>query len=215
MPEPVLIVGAGKLGALLYDCLFGDDRWQCVGFVDDGKAGQTLHGLPVIGLDDCGPGKAFIAVGFPDVRRQMVAKGSRVGLEWQTYIDRRALVGPAAQVGRGCVILSFAMVSSSVTLGDFVYCSSYSHVGTGSSIGAYTSIMAGVSVGEAQVGEDCVLGLKSVCLDGISLGDRVTVAPMTFVRRSVASDMMVAGQPARPFRKSAVAKVKAGGDTIA
>ena len=213
MPEPVLIVGAGKLGALLYDCLFGDDRWQCVGFVDDGKAGETFQELPVIGLDDCLPGKAFIAIGFPDLRRRMIARGSAMGLDWQTYVDRRALVGHAAQVGRGCIILSFAMVSSSVTLGDFVYCSSYSHVGTGSSIGAYTSVMAGASVGEAQVGEDCVLGLKSVCLDGILLGDRVTVAPTTFVRRSVPSDMMIAGHPARAFRKSALMPSNASRDT--
>ncbi len=201
----VVIVGAGKLGALLHDCLVGDDRWHCTGFIDDGKAGQTLHGLPIKSMADLQPAQgqpAFIAIGFPDVRRLMVERGNSLGLEWQTYIDRRSLVGQEAQIGMGTLILSFAMVASSVTIGDFAYLSSYSHVGSGSTIGAFTSLMASASIGETVVGEDCVIGLKSACLDGISLGDRVTVAPFTFVRRSVPSDRLVAGTPARTFKRS-------------
>lgn len=120
-PTDVAIVGAGNLGMFLYDCLVGDPRWRCVAFIDDGKAGETYFGLPIFGLDDydldlCR--NAFLAVGFPDVRRKMVARLSPLPLEWPAYIDRRSLVGPGAILGRGVLVLSFAMIASGVRIGD-------------------------------------------------------------------------------------------------
>ena len=92
--KSVVIVGAGKLGAILHDCLDGDERWRCTAFVDDGKAGGKLHGLPIYGIGDLNPshgGRAFLAVGFPHVRRKLAKEAGALGLEFQTYIDRRSL----------------------------------------------------------------------------------------------------------------------------
>ncbi len=202
--RPVVIFGAGNQGGLLHDCLEGDERWRPVAFVDEGKAGQTLHGLPILGLDQFDPAMtrdAFMAIGFPAERRRFVAGVESLKLNWQTFIDRRSMVSPRARLGHGCLVLSFAMVSSNVTIGSFCYVSSYSRVGAGSVVGDFTSLMAGSAAGHCVIGNDCIMGVNSSCTEGADLGDDVTVAPYTWVKRKVPSGSLVTGSPARVFRK--------------
>jgi carbonic anhydrase/acetyltransferase-like protein (isoleucine patch superfamily) len=199
-PRPVNIVGAGNLGGLLADCLEGDPRWKPVAFIDEGKAGGTMRGLPVIGLDALGPETiraAFLAIGFPEERRRFKQRLDPLGLDWQTFVDRRAMVSEHAQIGVGSLILNFATVASSARIGPFVYVGSYSGVGAGATIGAFVSVMGRASIGGCTVGEGCLIGLNSACGDGAHLGDGVKVAPYTWVRKPAPAQSLVAGSPAR------------------
>jgi acetyltransferase-like isoleucine patch superfamily enzyme len=202
---PVVIVGAGNLGALLLDCLDSDERWRPVAFIDDGKAGRSLHGLPIFDSVSYDPGlcrHAFLAIGFPAERRMMQQKVAHLGLDWQTFIDRRSQVGSHAEIGVGSLVLSVAMVASGVRVGDFSYLSSYSYAGTCAVLGRFVALMAGATAGDCVVGDDCILGLKSACIDGAVLGSSVTVAPYTLVRKAVPDGSLVTGNPARIFRRS-------------
>ena len=199
-PRPVNIVGAGNLGGLLADCLEDDPRWKPVAFIDEGKAGGTMRGLPVFGLDAVGPNMirdAFLAIGFPEERRRFKQRLDPVGLDWQTFIDRRAMVSEHAQIGVGSLILNFATVASSARIGEFVYVGSYSGVGAGATIGAFVSVMGRASIGGCTIGDGCLIGLNSACGDGAHLGEGVKVAPYTWVRRPAPAHSLVAGSPAR------------------
>lgn len=205
--QEIVIVGAGTLGALVYDCLDGDDRWFCTAFHDDGKAGGSLHGLPIYGTgpDRLPPGqRAIIAIGDPTMRRALVERLEPQGIDWQTFVDRRSAIGRRATLGQGTVVLVYASIPSGVIVGPFCYFNGYSSAGAGAQIGAYTSLLGGASVVESVVGAECLLGVHSLCLDGATLGDRVTVAPMTVIRRrSVPAGALVAGNPARVLRRKA------------
>lgn len=200
MPTDVTIVGAGHLGKLLFDCLEGDPRWRLVAFIDDGLAGGAYFGVPIFGsetYDSELTRNAFLAIGFPAMRRTMVARTAPLGLNWSTFVDRRCMVGREVSLGEGALVLSFAMIASGVRLGAFTYLSSYAHVGTGAAVGDFTSILPGASIGKSVVGSDCVIGLKSACLDGADIGDGTTVGPYTLIRRTVPPRSFVAGNPAR------------------
>ena len=205
---PVVIAGAGNLGKLLIDCLEGDDRWRPIGFIDDGHAGETVCGLPVFGGADYDPGltrNVLCAIGAPPMRRAMVERLAPLGLEWRTFVDRRSMVGRGAMLGRGVLVLSFAMIASGVRIGDFTYLSGYANVGTRAVIGDYCSVLGAASVGDSLVGNDCVLGLHSATVEA-QLGDGVTVAAHTLVRKTVPAGALVAGSPARIVRRSGPAK---------
>lgn len=201
----VAVIGSGSMGALLLDCLEEDDRWRCTSIHDDAKAHSVMRGIEVLGMgEDSLPSgsRVFVAIGDPGVRRSVVERLAGRKLDWQTYVDRRSMVARGAVVGRGTLVLPFAMMTSDASVGEFCIVNAYSRVGDGSKVGRYTSIMAGSSMGDSTAGEECLLGLNSACLAGAVLGDRVTVAPMTLVRRRVPGGMMAAGNPARIFQRS-------------
>lgn len=203
-PRKVVIAGAGNLGRLLLDCLDGDDRWEVVGFIDDGLAGQNYFDLPIFSSANYDSGlasDAFMAIGYPDMRRTMIDSLEPLGLNWQTFIDRRSMVGRGVDLGRGTLVMSFAMVASGVRIGDFTYISSYAHVGTRSEVGAFSSVLFGAMVGESKIGSECILGVKSTCLDGAVIGDGASVAPYTLVRMAIPARASVAGSPPRIIRK--------------
>ena len=213
--EKVVIVGAGHLGRLLFDCLDGDPRWDVVGFIDDGLAGSTCFDKPIFGADAYDPNltpNAFMAIGFPSMRRMMYDRVASLGLRWCTFIDRRSMVGRQVILGQGVLVLSFAMISSGVTIGDFTYLSCYAHVGTGAKVGTFTSILGSASVGKCIVGNDCVIGLKSACLDGAKVGDGATLSPFTLLRKAVPAGSLAVGSPVRIFPRGASGGLGAGSD---
>lgn len=213
-PTPVVIAGAGKLGKLLVDCLDGDERWRPVAFIDDGQAGETCFGLPIYASDAYDPAltrHAFMAIGYPAMRRQMVARLERLGLDWRTFVDRRAMVGRHAVLGRGTLVLNFATIASTVRTGEFCYVSTYGHLGTGSVMGDYCSVLPSAGAGETVIGNDCTLGVHSSCLDHAVLGDGVTVGPYALVRQSVPAGALVAGVPARIVRRDETAAEQPAG----
>ncbi|MES1201268.1 MAG: hypothetical protein ABUS57_07435 [Pseudomonadota bacterium] len=203
---PVVIVGAGNLGGLLADCLEGDRRWKPIAFIDEGKVGETVRGLPVFDVTSFDPRTtrdAFLAIGFPEERRRFKQRLDAMGLNWQTFIDRRAMVSELAEIGQGTLVLNFAMVASSARVGSFVYLGSYSGVGAGATIGDFVSVMGRASIGGCTIGADCLFGLNSACGDGADLGEGVTVAPYTWVRRPAPPHSLIAGNPARTFKRQA------------
>jgi sugar O-acyltransferase (sialic acid O-acetyltransferase NeuD family) len=200
----VVIAGAGNLGKLLFDCLDGDVRWNVVGFIDDGRAGQTHLGIPIFGSDgydrsltSC----AFLAIGYPTMRGAMLERLRGLDLDWCTYIDRRSVVGRGASIGRGTIVLNFATIASGVRIGEFTYVSSYAHLGAGAEVGSCSSIMPGACIGTARVGDRCIVGLHSACLDEAVVGDDAAVAPGALVRGIVPPHAFVANAPARIARR--------------
>ncbi len=201
----MVIVGAGNLGRLLLDCLEGDDRWRPVAFIDDGLAGGRYLDLPIFGAEDydCALTRnAFLAIGYPEQRQAMLARVAPLGLAWNTFVDRRSVVGRGVELGEGVLILSFAVIASGVRVGDFCYISAYASAGAGASIGAFTSVLPGALVGSSHVGEHCVLGVHSACLDGATIGDGAVVSPHALVRKSVPPGALVAGSAARIVGRS-------------
>ena len=203
-PQDVVIVGAGHLGLLLHDCLEGDPRWRCVGFIDDGQEGTQIRGLPIFSTEAyerrfCE--KAFLAVGFPKLRQHMVERLKSKSLRWETFVDRRSMVGGGAVLGQGVLILNYATIASDTALEDFVYISNYAGAGTGSRVGAFTAVLAGAMIGGCVIGEACVIGIRSTCLN-INIGDEAVISPHSWVRRDVPAGALAAGSPARVASKA-------------
>ena len=199
-PCEVVIVGAGTLGAVLYDCLQGDGRWRPIGFIDDTKPGSQCFGLPVHGTHGYvlpAAAKAIMAVAAPQARRSFVQAVAPLGLAWATFVDRRSHVSGLATLGTGCVVLPFATVGPLTKVGNFGYVGAYAAIGSSAELGDYASLMARASAGGCKVGECCQIGFNSACLDGAVLGDRVTLAPYTWVRKPVPAGAFVTGNPAR------------------
>ena len=57
---------------------------------------------------------------------------------------------------------------------------------------------------DTHVGSRCVIGINSVIMPGITIGDQVVVAAGTVVTKDIPSHSMVAGNPARLVRTGTI-----------
>jgi acetyltransferase-like isoleucine patch superfamily enzyme len=105
-------------------------------------------------------------------------------------------------VGRDCDLLSMNVSSEYhlITIGDRVTVSSdvlfITHDGSGrlvkDALGRRHYRLAPI-----VVGDDVFIGARAVIMPGVRLGDRVVVAAGSVITKSIASDSVVGGNPAR------------------
>lgn len=57
---------------------------------------------------------------------------------------------------------------------------------------------------DTYIGKNCVIGINSVILPGVKLGDSVVVAAGSIVTKDIPSNSMVAGNPAKVISKGVV-----------
>lgn len=201
----VVILGAGTLGRLIHDCMDGDSRYLPEAFIDDAEAGSVIDGIPILHSQDYNQSfcrRAIVAIGVPQVKAAFVERLAQRGFEWVTFIDRRAHVSTRAFIGDGALVLPFASIGPGVTIGDFAYIAAYASAGTNARIGAYSTLQPRASVGGSIVGERCLIGFNSACLNGAQVGNDVVLAPYTWVRKTVPSAAFVAGNPGRIVRSA-------------
>ena len=83
---------------------------------------------------------------------------------------------------------------------------------TGIHIDEYTSLTANVTVlthdyinrkhKDTYIGKNCFIGMNSIILPGITIGDHVVVAAGSVVTKNVPSNSLVGGNPAKIIREN-------------
>jgi acetyltransferase-like isoleucine patch superfamily enzyme len=127
--------------------------------------------------------------------------------------------------------VTFASVSGSLTIGNYVHIGGGSHINCtgGVSIGDFVAISQGVKiysasddysgefmtnptvpmhlrrdqVGEVVIGRHVVIGSGSVILPGVHLADGAAIGALSVVKNDVAEFTIVAGSPAKFIRQRA------------
>lgn len=204
--SPFVIVGAGGMGRELLGWIAGCGpdtrrRFQVEAFVsEEGDAGTTCHGLPVVVPDGwTGPAPRFvIAFSDPAARKRVALALAARGWMAETFIHDSAVVGLNARIGAGTVICPVCRISSDCEIGEHVLVNSSSGIGHDAVVGSYSSLLGAVSVnGNARVGEGVLLGAGSMIYPGKTIGDGATVGLASVVLRNVRAGTTVFGNPAR------------------
>lgn len=97
-----------------------------------------------------------------------------------TFIAHHAHVGPMASVGVGCVINTGAIVEHECVVEDFTH----------------VSINAAVA-GRCHIGRLCFIGAGSTVIDGIKIGDSITLGAGACVHRNLEEPGVYVGVPAK------------------
>ncbi|MCY1391462.1 UDP-N-acetylbacillosamine N-acetyltransferase [compost metagenome] len=96
-----------------------------------------------------------------------------------SFVGHHAHVGPAARIGAGCIVNTAAVVEHECTVGD------YSHISVNSTM-----------AGRSSIGRLCMLGAGAILIDGLSIGDNVTIGAGGVVHRSISQAGTYVGVPA-------------------
>jgi carbonic anhydrase/acetyltransferase-like protein (isoleucine patch superfamily) len=114
--------------------------------------------------------------------------GPEVQLDHPAYVDPTARIYGRVSAGEGSSFWPYSVIraeGAAVTLGCCcnVQDTAVIHVGggRGTTIGNYCSIAHRAVVHGADIGDDCLIGIGAVVMDGARLGSRVVVGAMALV----------------------------------
>lgn len=206
------IYGAGGFGkevkTALDDCVRQGVDFDFLGYFDDRDLRGGLGRYYLGGVKEINswptPLQLVVAMGWSHVRKKAVAKINNSNIVFPNVVSPKAIMGNEAKVhmGKGCIVLAGANLTTDIQLDDFVVVNINATVGHDVHLKSFTSIMPSVNVsGNVQIGEGAFVGSGATILQELKVGDYSIVGAGAVVTRPVEDFSTVAGVPARLIRK--------------
>jgi sugar O-acyltransferase (sialic acid O-acetyltransferase NeuD family) len=212
--EPIVVVGAGGFGREVIDIIdainasAGSTQWNLVGVVDDAPSEVNLARLSKRGVEFLGATDEplrwldrvsyTVGVGSPRARRSLAEKYDGAGLRAATLVHPTVTRGSDVRIGDGSVLCAGVRLTTNIGLGRHVHLNLNATVGHDTTLGDYVSVnpLASVS-GDCSIESGVLIGVAGVILNGLTVGANSTVGGSACVVRSVPSNVVVKGIPAR------------------
>lgn len=209
--EKIAIVGSGgfarEILTLINDINRQTKKYEFVGFVGFDK-NQTMHGYPVIGNDEEindneEPISLVIAVGEPNLKEKIRLKYTNPLISFPTLVHPSVIVGDSGSVkiGDGCIICAGCILTTDITLYDFVTLNLQCTVGHDTVINSYASFMPSVNIsGEVNVGKGVYVGTGAKIINQLEIGENTIVGAGAVVAKSLPANCTAVGVPAKPIK---------------
>jgi len=198
----IYVAGAGGVGREAYDAALAAGV-EVTAFLDDRLAGTNVRGLPVLAPADA-PADAGYLVGIadPHVRQRLAGQLDGNGLTPVNLIHPRSIIGPDTALGKGCLVLGGAHISSSIRIGDHCQVQYNATVGHDTVLADRVTVHPGANVsGSVFLDEDVTVGSNAVVLQGLKVGRGTFIGAGAVVTRDLGPGLVVVGAPARPLQR--------------
>lgn len=211
--KPVVILGAGGHARVLISLLRLINR-PIAALLDDDpdKLGQTLDHIPITGnfdtLQNFSPDQVQLvnALGSahrPTARQALYEKYTQAGYTFATLLHPAAIIAPQANIQAGAQVMAGAVIQANATLQPNCLINTAASIDHDTTVGMHTHIAPGVTIcGGVTLGPCCHIGAGTTVVQGIRLGSSVVVGAGATVIHDVASNLIIAGTPAKPVRVS-------------
>lgn len=209
MKQDIAIYGAGGLGrefALLISQINRlKEEWNFIGFLDDNISLKTkVDGAPVLGNLQTvqeweNPLNLILAIADPQIRFDLREKLANHKLRFPTLIHPQSNAGDVAHntFGEGVIITAGAILTTGITLGNFVIINLATTIGHDAHIGSFSSLMPGCSIsGNVQIGERSQVGTGARILQNISIGAQSVIGAGAVVTKNFPAKSKLIGIPA-------------------
>lgn len=212
MTNPVLILGAGKLGRLALD-IFSGNEVLVYGFLDENKKLHNTEISEVLVLGDINDEsylgiignktEAFVAIEHRAAKektvKQLLEQKKTMPVN---AVHIKAVVSEDAEVGHGILIAAGAVINPVAKIGNHSVIHSGAVIDTAAVIGEYAEIGAGAVINsEAEIGKGAFIGSGAVVVSGIKIGKNARVGAGSVVIEDVKDGQTVFGNPAAAVGK--------------
>lgn len=208
--KEIAIYGAGGFGlevAMLVEQIAdAGGSWRIIGFFDDGIAeGSMVNGYPVLGGVEKArrwpnPLAMAVAVGKPATKRNIVKRLGNPNLSFPTLVHPSVIMGRKeyVRIGRGCIVCAGCIVTTNISIGEFVILNLACTVGHETVIGNYSSFMPTCNIsGEVRIGDGTYWGTGAKIINRVSVGNDAIIGAGAVVIVDVPEGVTAVGVPAR------------------
>lgn len=211
--KDIAIFGVGGFGrevlTLIQDINKESEKWNIVGFFDDGHPqGEVVNGYPTLGgIDQLNRWDRelmlTVAIGSPMTKKRILDRIGNKNIHFPTLIHPTVLIGDNdyVKIGAGCIICAENIITTNITISDFVILNLACTTGHDTNIGKYSAFMPSVNIsGEVTVGEGVYVGTGAKIINQISIGEYTTIGAGAVVAKSLPSHCTAVGVPARVIK---------------
>ena len=181
-------------------------------FIDDGQAGSTLNGYPVLSYADFVSHSAqhkavTIAIANSRVREKLVIRLDQDGIQHLAVQAVNTVVLDQVEIGEGSLLCPFSCLTSNIKIGKFFHANIYSYVAHDCIIGDYVTFAPGVKCnGNIHIEDHAYIGTGAVIKQGtpdkpLVIGKGAIVGMGAVVTKSVPAGVTVVGNPAKTLEK--------------
>lgn len=185
MKQKLVIYGAGGLGREILSLVNRDykDKWDTIGFIDDGiKEGTYVEGLPifpksVLASHDNEKIAVVFGIAEPNIKKKIYMEiKNMVNLIFPKIIAKSAIIDERALIEEGTVITDNCWVSINVKIGSFCLLNVGNVIGHDVIISDFCSLMPLSSIsGFVEIGECSLVGARSFILQGLKIEDNCVI----------------------------------------
>lgn len=197
------IFGTGGNATAIYSLML-DLHIKVSGFIVDEVSNSSFQDLQVHSLQSVvQEGKRIecvVSVG-DNYSRETIVRNLENELQdrviFPTLIHHTAHVSSMAFLGQGVVIFPGGKIGPNSEIGNFVHLNTNSSVDHDCQVGEFSSLApAAITGGNVVLGKRTAILLNSAISNGITVGDDVVVAAMSFLRQSTGDRELWTGSPA-------------------
>jgi sugar O-acyltransferase (sialic acid O-acetyltransferase NeuD family) len=208
----LLLIAAGGLAR---EVLAVERRLQSftrVRVLDDDESlwGDELDGDPIVGglalAQEFDDHEILICAGQGRTRRSIVQRLAVLGVDperYLTFVDPSVVIPDDCSVGRGSIVLTGTVITTSVDVGRHVVLMPNVTLTHDDVVEDFATICAGVSLGGAvRIGEAAYVGMNASVRQGLSVGADATLGMGAALIDDLPFGETWVGTPARPATRS-------------
>lgn len=208
MKEQLIIFPYNGNALEALDCI-DESRYDLLGFIDDDPQKRNKATVARILERDVlqqYPDARVLAVpGSPLTYKHRAAAIASLGIPDERFISiihPSVKIGRAVKIGTNCLIMAGVVLTSNAVIGDHVCVLPNTVVHHDAVVGDYSLVGSNVTIaGGVTIGRNCYIGSGTGVRNGLTIGAGALVGLGSVVVRDVAPDDIVAGNPARIFKK--------------
>lgn len=212
--KKISIFGAGGFGREVKEMIDqinnANKEWDFVGFWDDDDSlDKTINNNPLLGglkeLNNYSDGELFVvcAVGDPIIKEKIISKINNSLIKFPVLIHPTAIVGDNKYVslGEGTIVTAGVIITTNINIGKHVILNLMCTVGHDTNIEDYCSFMPSVNIsGEVNIDKNVYVGTGAKIINQLSIGENTTVGAGAVVAKTLPSNCVAVGIPAKPIK---------------